>query len=129
GEGVGHAVRDGVVDGRVEGGRDAPAQAHVGDGGGARGVVLGHPVDSGDHAGVGAAAVAVEHAHGHQAHVLGDAVRLTADGPGDVGAVAVAVLAATPVVDGRVARDRASAELRVCGADAGVDDVRRHAGA
>src|SRR5205814_8418829 len=57
---------------------------------------------------------------------LVDAYRGAADGAGDGRAVAVAVLAVTPVAD-RVGADAGpAAELLVGGADAGVDDVRVH---
>ena len=55
-----------------------------------------HPVDAGDDAGGGAAAGAVEHADGDELHALGDAVGRAADGAGDVGAVAVAVVGGVP---------------------------------
>ena len=89
---------------------------------GAGRVVARHPVDARDHARGGAGAAAVEHAHGDEAHALGDAVGRAADRAGDVGAVAVAVVGAA-AVDGVEARHRAPAELRVREPDPGVDDV------
>ena len=58
--------------------------------------LAGDPVDAGDHAGIGAGAVAVEHADGDQLHALGDALGGAADGAGDMRAVAVAVVLPRP---------------------------------
>src|SRR5262245_40942467 len=91
-------------------------------------MVLGDPVDAGDHALVGAAAAAVEHAHGDELDLLGDAVGGAAARAGHVRAVAVAVVRRA-AVDRVEARGGAPAELVVRGHDAGVDDVGRHAGA
>ncbi len=117
--GVGQA-QHGVVH-RLAG---AAAQRHVGHR--RKGAVVRHPVDAGDHARVGAAPRAVEHAHGDQGHALGHAVGAAADGAGHVRAVAVAVDAGA-ARHGVVADRGAAAELRVAGQDAGVDDVRPHA--
>src|SRR4051794_30937643 len=82
-----------------------------------------HPVHALDHPGDGAGAVAVQHPHRDQLDLLGHAVGGTADGAGDVRAVAVAVLGAVAVVDDVVARLHPASEVLVGGPDAGVDDV------
>jgi hypothetical protein len=90
-------------------------------------VVPGHPVDACDHPRVEADPGAVEHADGDEADALRHAVDGAADRSGDVRAMAVAVVRGE-AGSGRVgAVDGAAAELRVRLADAGVDDVGRHA--
>ena len=64
-----------------------------------------------------------------QRHLLGNAMRRAAHRAGDVGAVAVAVARAPPVVDGGVTTAHAPGELLMGRADAGVDDVSMDAGA
>ena len=72
-------------------------------------------------------AVAAEDTHGHEVHVLGNAVGCPADRARDVRAVAVAVDAVLAVADEVRANARAATELLVRREDAGVDDVRRDA--
>ena len=126
------------------------AQAEVGDR--RVDVVLGDPVDAGDYARSGSAAVATQHPNRMQHHALGDAVLPAADGAGHMGAVAIAVLGRVvallaAVVAGETVENRAediagglavfidagkafadaSAEVLVITADAGVDHVDVHA--
>ena len=113
-----------LADGRVERRRGPAAQAHVGH---RRAAGVGRdPVDAGDHAGVEPAPVAVEHADADQADALGDAVARAADRPGDVGAVAVAVLAVA--AEGVEPVRGPAAEVGVADQDPGVDDVGRDVG-
>ena len=123
---VGHAVGDRVAHRGVERRRRAAAEAHVRDRRLPGRVVGRHPVDAGDDARVDAAAVAVEHAHGDERDALGDAVRRAADGPGDVRAVAVAVVGRCRRRSRR-SRTSRGRRTRVREADAGVDDVGLHA--
>ena len=86
----------------------------------------GHPVDAGDDLRRAARTLAVQDPDGDEVHLLGDAVRRTADRPGDVRAVAVAVVGA-PAVDRVEPARRAAAELLVREPDPGVDHVGGHA--
>ena len=97
GDGDGDTVVDHAAHGSVDGRRCRPAEAHVGDGRLAGGVVPDDPVDAGDDLGVGAAAGAVEDPYRPQAHALGNAVGGPADGAGHMGAVAVAVVGRSTV--------------------------------
>lgn len=91
--------------GRVHGGGPAATEGHVGDGGArARGGVAGHEVDAGDDARVGAGPAGVEDLDRVQRGQLGDSVGGSADGAGDVGAVAVAVSVAAVGVVGKERR-------------------------
>ena len=86
----------------------------------------GHPVDARDDLRRAARTLAVQDPDGDEVHLLGDAVRRTADRPGDVRAVAVAVVGA-PAVDRVEPARRAAAELLVREPDPGVDHVGGHA--
>ena len=123
---VDHAGGDRVAQGEVEGGGCIAAEAQVDYGRGA--MVGGDPVDAGDHTGVGAFAVAVEHAHGVDRDALGDAVGAAAEDARHVGAVAEAVVGCA-AVDGIVAVAEAAVKFLVGGVDAGVDDIDVDAGA
>src|SRR3954470_7593136 len=88
-----------------------------------------HPVDAGDHAGIRSGTAAVQHPDGEQADALGDAVGRSANRPGDMRPWAVPAVLVLSVTDRIEADEGPAAELRVRPADAGVDDVRVHAGA
>ena len=102
------------------------AQRHVGNHRPAQRLLLcRYEIDAGDHAGVAAVAITIQHAHSPQGHVLRHTVGGAAHGAGNVRAVAVAVDAVA--AEGVVAEDRPAAELRVTVQDARVDDIRRDA--
>ena len=96
------------------------------------GVIAEHKIESVDDVAVARSAIALEHLHGHQRHILGDAVHRAAEGAGDVGAVSVAVFDVgrlrcrcaghTGEVDECAAHD-AGIEFGVCGVDARVNDI------
>jgi hypothetical protein len=70
-----HPVGDRLLDRAVHRAVGAAAEAHVGHRRRPTGAVSGQPVDAGDYAGPGAAAVAVEHPDRHQGDPFGHAVR------------------------------------------------------
>ena len=72
---------------------------------------------------------AIQDAHGMDGNVLGNTELRAADDAGDIGAVAVAVVRAVTVADEIDGAGRSPAEIRMRGANAGVDDVGVHTGA
>ena len=124
--GVGHAVGDRAPQRRVEGRRREVADAHVRHRRLTRLMIAGDPVHGGDSGARGAIAAAVEHPHGDQLGLLGDAVGRAADRTRHVRPVPVAVVGRA-AVDGVIAGHGAPAEVSVRGVDAAVDDVGRHA--
>src|SRR5262245_38199316 len=62
-------------------------------------------------------------------NVLGNTKLRAADDAGDIGAVAVAVVRAVTVADEIDGAGRPPAEIRMRGANAGIDDIGVHAGA
>lgn len=92
-------------------------------------MIGGHPIDAGNDARNQARAAAIENTHGHQCHVLRDAVSGSSEGAGDVRAVAITIVGSVTVVDGGEPGSYSTGELVVRSANAGVDDVGSHAGA
>src|SRR3954468_18397288 len=92
-------------------------------------MMRGHPVDAPVPAGIRPGTAPLQRPDGEQADALGDAVGRSANRPGDMRPVAVAIVRVLSVTDRIEADEGAAAELRVRPADAGVDDVRVHAGA
>ena len=90
-------------------------------------MIRGSPVDSGDHPRPTTRAAAVEHSNRGEVGLGCQAVGGAGHRAGHVGSVAVAVVGAVAVADRAVAGGDPAAELRVIGADAGVDDVGGHA--
>ncbi len=125
---------NGSVDSKVESGRLATSQAHVGSAsleallltvlGGLDGlcVRLGSVLDALDDIGHGARAVGAEDLDGVDVRLLGDTVLLASNGAGAVGAVAVAILVSIAVGDG-LAPLGATLKVDVLGVCASVDDV------
>ncbi len=89
--------------------------------------MLRHPVDARDDLLGGAGPVVVEHTDGDDLGLLGHPVGGARDGPGDVRAVAVAVVGALVVVHRVEAVRGPAAEVLVADPYAGVDDVGRDA--
>jgi hypothetical protein len=92
-------------------------------------VLFAHPVETGDEVRYGPTVHAIQDAHGMDGNILGNTELRAADDAGDIGAVAVAVVRAVTVADEIDGAGRPPAEIRMRGANAGVDDVGVHTGA
>lgn len=118
-----HARLGSLLDGTVKGVGAGSTQAHVD--GGLAGAVLGDdvvdsPVEAVEDDG-GGGALALEDLDGEQVGLLGNTIGLSADGAGNVGSMANAVLSV--VLEDGVGLDGTALKLGVSVADAGVDDV------
>src|SRR5262249_5820700 len=71
----------------------------------------------------------IREAQGMDGNVLGNPDRGAADDAGDIGAVTMAVVRAVTVADEIDGAGRPPAEIRMRGANAGIDDIGVHAGA
>ncbi|CAB4882321.1 unannotated protein [freshwater metagenome] len=120
----GDTIGDHVVDRCIQCGRWIATQAHVHHGRHPGQVIVHDPLERGDDVGAQARAVARQHLHRNQRHILGDPVGGATDDAGHMGAVSVAVLGlgAVAKVDPRRSDDSCS-KLGVGQAGTGVDDV------
>ena len=82
-----------------------------------------HPVNAGDDVEHAASAAATKHTNRHDLRSLGDSVGLPCNGAGHMGAVAVAVFAASPITHARGSCHNAPAKIAVVATHTSVDDV------
>src|SRR5262249_45410309 len=89
-----------------------------------------HPVHPGDRVRSRTVACAIEYAHGKERRALGNAVRRTADGPSDMGAVPVTIACSEAVIDRAERKHRTVSKFDMRRANAAIDhvDMARYAG-